>query len=291
MKGMVRLLIFWVGRDDVGGGRISFLEPSEKGEPSWTDGVEVLFGSEPDRIPGGHNRWGCARELADWRSAGESGAPVLTGVFFEGFMSKSDEGSLTQVRQSAGSGREERLYEGNISQVENLEARGRLWRFHSFQHDTYRSPERVGGVYAVQVRSEPPDIDRSFDNRNHIYRIPYGFLTAVRSFIFEALAAKDSNSPLKGLRERKKVYLHNAKLYALAVKKVRLHKNFKLSRGEKFEHVLELDMETTNRESRSNHSFSLYVATQSTLRGIPLRIVDKPRWWLKIQLELDRQPR
>jgi len=30
----------------------------------------------------------------------------------------------------------------------------------------------------------------------------------------------------------------------------------------------------------------LYVATSGDVRGIPIRIVDKPRWWLKIRLEL-----
>jgi hypothetical protein len=286
MKGMARVLVFWVGKENVGGGRISLLGPPHDQGAIWTDGVEVLFGSEPDRIPGGHNRWGYARELAFWERRTGSDKPLLNEVLFEGFMSKSDEGSLSQVENTQ-RGQEEMLFEGTVSIVRDLEANARLWRYYSAKSDTFRNPENAGNAY-VRRMTEQPDIDRYFDNEKRIYRGPYGFITAVRSFVLEALGAKDKNSPLSSIKKRKRGYVHNALLYALAVKKVKLHKNFKLSTGEKFKDVLELGMETTNRKSGNTHSFSLHVGTKGDLRGIPLRVVDKPRWWLKIQLELDR---
>jgi len=287
MKGMVRLLLFWVGKEDVGGGRISILEPSENGGFNKIDGIEVLFGAVPDRIPGGHNRWGYARELAFWEQPSASGAPILTRVLFEGFMSKADEGSLTQVQESSASGDTGTLYEGTVSTVEDLQAKARLWRFYSSGNDTFRSPQHVGNTYAARVKSEQADIDRVLDNGHKVYSEPFGFITAVRSFVLEALAAKEANSSLSVVKDRKQGYAHNALLYALSVKRVKLHKTFELSTGEKFREVLEFDMETTNRKSGGTHSFSLHVATKNGLRGIPLRIVDRPRWWLKLQLELD----
>jgi len=287
MKGMVRLLIFWVGKENVGGGRISLLAPSHEAGSNWTDGVEVLFGSEPERVPGGHNRWGFARELASWKRGSGRENPLLKGVLFEGFMSKSDEGSLSQVQKSQ-HGKGETLYEGTISIVRELEANARLWRYYSSQNDTYRNPETVAKAYLLQM-AEQPDIVRTFDNEKLVYRRPYGFITAVRSFIIQALAASDEDASLALIEKTKRGYVQNALLYSLAVTKVKLLRNFRLSTGEEFQDVLEFDMETTNRKTGSTHSFSLHVATHGDLRGIPLRVVDKPRWWLKIQLELDPQ--
>ena len=286
MRGMVRLLFFWVGKDGVGGGRVSFLESASE-QDTWADGVEVLFGSEPKAVPGGHNRWGYARELAFWQRA-EDGSISLQSTLFEGFMSKSDEESLGEVRKGDDSETSDpRLFEGAISQVDSTAADARLWRYWSASEDTYHDPARVGAAYWRAVESEEPDIQRDLSNRPKKYLRPYGFISAIRAFVSDALTAVESGSSLSPLKGKKHGYVHNAKLYSLQLRKTKIHRKFELSGGDSFRNVLELEMQTRNRESGSTHSFELYVATSGEARGVPLRIVDKPRWWLKIRLELE----
>jgi hypothetical protein len=139
MKGMVRLLIFWVGRDNVGGGRVSFLEATKKDEAAWIDGVEVLLGSDPNRIPGRHNRWGYARELAFWHSEDNANSQILERTLFEGFMIRSLEESLDEVSEGED---EISVYEGIVCEVEKTGAGSKIWRFQSSGEDTYRNPEK-----------------------------------------------------------------------------------------------------------------------------------------------------
>lgn len=71
--------------------------------------------------------------------------------------------------------------------------------------------------------------------------------------------------------------------------KVKLHKTFELSDGNEFENVVELQMETKHLESGKKQRFTLYLATYGDLRGVPVRIEDQPRWWLKVQLDLETE--
>ena len=66
LRGEIRLLLPWIGRDDVGGGRITLTHSGTPSGNRWSEQIEVLFGSEPDRIPKRINRWGYARETAEW---------------------------------------------------------------------------------------------------------------------------------------------------------------------------------------------------------------------------------
>jgi hypothetical protein len=56
----------------------------------------VRFGSNPERVPGGHNRWGYGDETAYWRERGVE-VPCLEQSLFEGFMRRSNEESLSEV--------------------------------------------------------------------------------------------------------------------------------------------------------------------------------------------------
>ena len=277
-RGMVRLLFFWIGKDDVGGGRISFLEPqAERGE-EWTDGIEVIFGSRPDRVPGGHNRWGYAKELAFWRTADGSG-DILDSVRFEGFMTAAHEESIDDVVNADMS---EALYEGAISIVEASRAEATLWRFLGPRGETYENSDLASGEY-LTLRNAEPDLERTLVNEN-TYGPPYGFLTALRGFVEEALRAEANTVPFA--LKSSKPYVHNARAYTLYLEKARLRENLKLSDERRHERVLELRMKTKN-DLGKTHVFALFLATKGELRGVPLRIEDSLRWWLKVRLDLD----
>jgi hypothetical protein len=284
MKGMVRLLIFWVGRDNVGGGRVSFLKSTKKEQTAWIDGVEVLLGSDPDRVPGSRNRWGYARELAFWHSADNAGSRILEHTLFEGFMIRSFEESLDEIEEGED---EFSVYEGIVCEVEKNGASSKIWRFQSSEEDTYRNPDRIGNEYISHVKTAPPFLERVIDNKVDEYEHPQGFFTAVRRMADDAMQRIDNNSSLSGLKGTKQGYVYSSKLYSLSFRKLKLHKTLKLSTGEEFEKVVELQMETKHLESGKKHRFKLYIATYGDLRGIPVRIEDQPRWWLKVRLDLE----
>ena len=52
MAGKIRLLMLWVGRDDVGSGVIRWRGAGDD------KAIELLIGSDPKRAPGQLNKWG-----------------------------------------------------------------------------------------------------------------------------------------------------------------------------------------------------------------------------------------
>src|ERR1700675_4412089 len=69
MTARVRLLLFWVGKDDVGGGYIR--RGTLTRDPA-SDVIELLIGSDPVKAPRAINRWGAASEIVH-RPSGSSG--------------------------------------------------------------------------------------------------------------------------------------------------------------------------------------------------------------------------
>ncbi len=57
MTARVRLLLFWAGKDDVGGG---YIRRGRLKEEPRKEFFQVLFGSDPAKAPRGINRWGPA---------------------------------------------------------------------------------------------------------------------------------------------------------------------------------------------------------------------------------------
>src|SRR5712692_2683765 len=91
MTARVRLLLFWVGKDDVGGGSIrrgTLLQDPASGV------IELLIGSDPAKAPRAINRWGAASEIVH-RPSGYS-HDVESSTFF-GFMKVSNGASAAEM--------------------------------------------------------------------------------------------------------------------------------------------------------------------------------------------------
>ena len=61
MTARVRLLIFWAGKDDVGGG---YIRRGVSSEDPRLEFIQVLFGSDPAKAPRAINRWGAGTEVS-----------------------------------------------------------------------------------------------------------------------------------------------------------------------------------------------------------------------------------
>lgn len=290
MRGSVRILIFWLGKDGVGGGYISRLKATTADSAVDIVGVEVLFGSDPDRVPGQANRWGYARELAFWRKQSLA-EPKLERTLFEGFMSKSSEESLAQVRRNEADQHKDQTspYEGLVSNVEPTEARAEIRRFRSSKSVNFKNPDPVGKQFERLLSGADPDETRQLDNSNSRYDEPLGFLSAIDSFVSQALRIGDNSKALSQLEGKTVHYAYNARLYFLELDDTKLNRKFKLNNGRHFRNVVKLAFKVTRAENGERHKFAVWTPIEGDMKGVPIRVEDRPRWWLKVELNLEKR--
>src|SRR5262249_40260786 len=97
MTARVRLLVFWAGKDDVGGG---YIRRGRSAEDPHKEFFQVLFGSDPAKAPRAINRWGAGTEISWHRFA--SPAPdaddIESSAFF-GFMKSSKGKSAAEMQE------------------------------------------------------------------------------------------------------------------------------------------------------------------------------------------------
>ena len=143
-----------------------------------------------------------------------------------------------------------------------------------------------GIKYLEAVKELAPDLERVLDNQPAQYGHPVGFITAIRLLMEPILNEAETSSTLSHFRKSTQRYVNSAHLYTLRGTKAKLHKSFKLN-GRNFQNVLQLDFKTLRHDQNKKHSFSLWIPTGGVYRGIPIRVTDRPRWWLKVELNLD----
>lgn len=296
VHGKVRLLFFWVGRDDVGGGTIAVSRIPAPQSPAWTEEIEVLFGSNPERVPGGINRWGYGRELSEWGAA-DSAPGGLRSTLFTGFMSHAKEQSLSELRakDSSDKSRSQFFYDGIRSRVMPGEAMSEIHTFSTGKDFDFRDSSPIHCSYRQRLQAGPPDRVRKLDNLRSAYAEPFGFLTAVQAAV-QRVIRESTTGGKEWLSHRTTIhYVYNAKVFRLDLKKLKIEERFELSTKDAatgksgsrvFSQVARLDFNIREIEGEYDHDFTLWVPLRGEYQGIPLRVEDKPRWWLKLVLEL-----
>jgi plasmid maintenance system killer protein len=245
-------------------------------------------------VPGGHNRWGYARELSYWKEAeggseGDAARTVLQKAVFEGFMTTSKEESLDEVQGgSENDDSDQTAFEATISRVLPDVATVELRRFRSSGEVSYREPDQVGRQYLDVDIYRAPDISRTLENSPRTYNEPAGFLTSLHRYIREAIRDSENKDALNRLKREVRTYVHNALLYSIRLRKTKKHKSVELNENWRIGNVLELEFDARRKEASSGHKFSIWVPVEGEFAGIPIRIVDKPRWWLKVELTLKK---
>jgi hypothetical protein len=296
VHGKVRLLFFWVGRDDVGGGTIAVNRTPLPQSSTWTEEIEILFGSNPERVPGGINRWGYGRELSEWGAAG-SGPGDLQSTLFVGFMSHSKEENLSEVRAKDSSDKSlsQFFYDGIRSRVMPGEAVSEIHTFSTGKDFDFRDSSPIHCSYRQRLQAGPPDRVRKLDNLRSTYAKPFGFLTAVQAAIQSVIRESTAGGKDWIFHPTSIHYVYNAKVFRLDLKKLKVEERFELSTKDTatgksgnrvFSQVARLDFNIKELQGEYNHDFTLWVPLKGEYQGIPLRVEDRPRWWLKLVLEL-----
>jgi len=272
MTGKVRMLLFWVGADDVGGGYIRRgVSLSSPARPF----IQVLFGSDPAKAPRHINHWGSAIEASGPSSA----------VF--GFMKKANTASPEAAQEEIAKQQEkgENAFEAIASVVDNGRAISRVvpmlldtdFNIHQFEKAQKAAMERL--------RQDGPI--RELDPQKRKCKNARGFLQAVDELAQRALATKVV--PLSAC------YVYNARDYTLTLRKRSAIKSkeveFKLKTGKRvvrnYDNLVLAEFETFNHQSDEQTEFELMLGASGNLTGVPIQITYQPNFWLKVILNLE----
>ncbi len=263
------LLLFWMGRDNVGGARIVWRRGADA-----TRGWELLIGSDPRRAPAHVNRWGYIRE------EGTDADLSMLGV-----MKQSDEQSLDEARshvenESKG-GYRFKLIRTRVMQGESnaVVASG------GFPRDyTYRDlATLLDGFASPSVSTGPPRVVKVGQSTRP------GFLVAIADLIHDSTYAFH-RSGAGGLTRRAVTYAYNGRLYDLAMQPPRVLKNARYG-DHTYPTLLEADFDVKNRADGTKEQFSVVFGTDGATEEIPVYIAYQPRWWFKAELLLDENER
>lgn len=271
MRGEIRFLFFWLGRDAVGGGHIVIRNQGDIGGNRLWEEVEVLFGSNPERVPGKVSRWGYAVERA-YYTGGGNGQPVRSE--FTGFMRYSPEQSAKEA-YSLREGDPSRRFHANSTVVAPERADSEIRFFEEPAGFSYLQADGLISKYFRELQHRPPDVQRAITNVPERYESSQGMLTALLGLTRQILRSERQDG-LKLSHTLPRVhYVFNARVYALSVLGV-----------EREGDTIDAEFETHNLEKGTRQKFRLRVPTVGAQAGVPSQILMQPRWWLRLRLDL-----
>ena len=263
LKAGVRMLVFWIHRDNVGSGRITWR--------AGRDGhrvLEFLVGSDPARAPRQINRWGFIAE-----EVRPPNADLL------GIMSKSDEESVDDAQsQIAVEGEEgSHAYRGIRTTIRDGSASGGVFHLLSKKSLTYRDLDTLLGTLAANA-----DAPRTVALPKGVRP---GFLFAVEELIVGTL-----NQCQAGVQSKPSSvpYIYNNTMYTLRLRHCDFDSERKIGHRV-FSNVIRAELVTTNTVTGKQTSFRLEYGTSGALAAVPLRMVFRPKWWFEAELLLDEQ--
>jgi len=254
MAGKIRVLLLWVGRDDVGSGIIKWRGAgSEKA-------IELLIGSDPKRAPSQLNKWGYLVEAM----VGEESSVV-------GLISQENDDRLSDVKADLKTRKEQRAFDTIRGYVGNAEGMARVGTLYAPSQFTYHDADTV-------LKAVLADMSLSVKRVARRGGVRPGFLTSLTELILTTLA-KNSDT-------RRIQYIHGDRLFEL-----RLVDASRLARfdrdGRTWHDVIRGRFETGEAGNRSGTRFELVYGASGALRGIPILISYQPKWWLQVDLVLN----
>jgi len=286
MTARVRLLFFWAGKDDVGGG---YIRRGVSSTDARQEFFQVLFGSDPEKAPRAINRWGSGTEVAWHRDpvSMPSREDDVTSSAFFGFMKSSRGKSAAEMQNELKREKEkgEHLFTGIISRVEPARA---LSTVVPLQSDTDFTLHQYD-------LAEPLMLDRIATSDRPV-RALSGEGRCPRAGSFLATIAELMQASLDGQNGKlSRCYVHDAQENTLTLENkthiatlpVQLHgaANAVLL-DTSYSDLLQLDFVSTHKETGKQVNFTIFVGTKGNLRGVPVQVRYQPNWWFQVVLNL-----
>jgi hypothetical protein len=259
LGGRIKLLLFWVGRDRVGTGRLVWRSDSDAAAA-----YELLIGTDPALTPRRLNRWGYIAE----ERRGDA-----TRVF--GVMTTSEEAEIKDFRGASPDGGPGGRFKALRSTVSNRESCSATATFETERDLTLRDVAELEGqagarLDTVQAQPLPTGPD-----------IRPGFLSAVAELV-DAVRPNGRPGTLKHPQSRSLRFVYGRKLYGLALLDVEDLTPSGRSTADLVRARFEIRAPTGDRER-----FGLDFATRGPLAGVPVVIRYQPRWWLQATLTME----
>jgi hypothetical protein len=256
MSGRVRMLLLWVGRDDVGSGVIRWRGTGDD------HAYELLIGSDPTKAPGKLNKWGF---LAEEIRAGEC---AVVGV-----ISKDSDSRLSDVKAGFASDRDSRPFDTIRGRVTRDHAYAQVATLQASNTITYQQSDAVLKLALGAGPDGARQIDRPDGARP-------GFLSSVAEMMrsSSAHAGRGARIPPQTV-----AYVYGDRLYELrlieAVPLARFERD-----GRSYDRVIRGKFETGQKGVHPGSRFELVFGTAGPLAGVPILISYQPRWWLHVEL-------
>jgi hypothetical protein len=286
MTARVRLLLFWAGKDDVGGGYIR--RGISKDDPR-QELLQVLFGSDPAKAPRAINRWGAGTEVVRHKDPVIDSAKsddVVASAFF-GFMKSSKGKTVSEMQKELGKEKDrgEHQFTGILSRVETGHAVSLTVPWASQEDYNLHQLAEAEPVILDKLRaSDRPT--RTLDDASGCPRAGE-FLGAV-SQLADA-AVEGAKAP------RSLCYVYDAQVNTLTLEQVEpvrtLDVKVNSSKGgtlteTSYDELLQADFVSSHQPTGKRVYFTILLGTRGDLRGVPVQIRYQPNWWFQVVLNL-----
>lgn len=259
IKGAVRPLLFWISADDIGGARI--VRSSVNGDQVYS----LLIGSDPRRAPKKVNDWGYLRE--------STSGPATT-VFGLRTLTDGDSPQDAEMRRSRPDTQVEfGLVCSTVSgdQVQSTTGKAPFSRDATFREfDLLMSS--LGAVTWTPHDSERPP------------GVAAGFLGAMDVMMRESAASARENP--SRLYVPSSAYVYKDTIYDFVSRHTERVPRMR-TRTRELHNLIRADLVITNRSTRAKTDFSVTFGTEGDLEGVPVHARYQPKWWFRIELELD----
>ena len=260
MAGRIRPLLFWIGRDNVGLGRIVW-----RRGPSGAVAYELLIGTDPALAPRQLNRWGYIAEEIEGRDG------RLLAI-----ISKSEERSVGEVRPGLGDDGRRHAFSTIRATVRGGRSDATTWTARTQDNLTLRDVDRV--LTAVGRAHD--------DAQHHEAIVPDGvrpgFLAAVADLIAQSIEAHHASpTAIKALRAVAVPYVYGDSIHDLSL---RSHTAQRRLIDDQLVTTIHGKFETRKRLTGKATRFEVSYGRDGCLAGIPLSIRYQPRWWLRVEL-------
>ena len=254
MAGKIRVLLLWVGRDDVGSGVIKWRgDGNEKA-------IEILIGSDPNRAPSQLNKWGY---LVEAMRGGESSVV--------GLISQENDDRLSDVKADLKARKEQRAFDTIRGYAATAEGMARVGTLYAPNHLTYHDADTVLDSVLADASLAVKRVARRGNVRP-------GFLTSLTELITSSLDKNNDNRRLE--------YIHGDRLFELRLVDATPLARFDRD-GHTWHNVIRGRFETGEAGTRSGTRFELVYGASGALTGIPILISYQPKWWLQVDLVLN----
>jgi hypothetical protein len=285
MTARVRLIFFWAGKDDVGGG---YIRRGVSAEDPRQEFFQVLFGSDPEKAPRAINRWGAGTEVS-WHKEplGVAHTDDVASSAFFGFMKSSQGKSASEMQAELQREKDQGLhaFTGILSRVEPSRALSLKVPLQSDTDFNLHDYDRAEPIMLQRMADSAQPV-RALEDASRCPRAA-AFLATISQLMDSAIAGQAA--PLS------RCYVYDAQEDTLTLEKitpveslpVTLHgPNKSVILETTHKNLLQLDFVSTHKLTGKKVYFTLYAGTQGALRAVPVQICYQPNWWFQVVLNL-----